>query len=139
MPTVEDNKNKPKDLGFQISVTKTFNVTTEIIWEFILSEKGISIWLGEINFDDFEIQKPLITKNGIEGKLTVFVPNCHLRFKWKPTNWDRQSTVELRVTNSKGKATIIFHHTGFFKIEQKEELRSYWKNIVSKINTELIN
>ena len=137
--TLENNKNKAKDLGFQVSVTKTFNVSPEVIWEFLLSEKGISIWFGEINIDDFEIQKPLITKNGIEGKLTVFVPNCHLRFKWKPNNWEKQSTVELRVTNSKGKATIIFHHTGFFKIEQKEELRSYWKNIVSKINIELTN
>ena len=116
-------KNKSKDLGFQVSVTKTFNVSTELIWEFILSAKGISIWLGEINFDDFEIQKPFLTTNGIEGKLTVFVPNCHLRFKWKPRNWEKQSTVELRVTNSKGKARLIFHHTQFFKIEQQEELR----------------
>lgn len=135
----EINNKKPKDLGFQVSVTKTFHVNTDVIWEFLLSEKGISIWFGEINFDNFEIQKPLITKNGIEGKLTVFVPNCHLRFKWKPKNWEKQSTVELRVTNSKGKATIIFHHTGFFEIEQKEELRAYWKNVVAKINTALIN
>lgn len=134
-----NSAKKPKDLGFQVSVTKTFNLNTEVFWEFLLSEKAISIWVGEINFDDFEIQKSFITKEGIEGKITVFKTNCHIRFKWKPSTWKKESTVELRITNAKGKARLIFHHTRFFKIEQKEELRSYWKNVMKKINTELIN
>jgi activator of HSP90 ATPase len=72
------------------------------MWEFLLSETGINIWLGEINIDDFELQKRFVTKAGIEGKLTVFVPDCHLRFKWKLSSWEKPSTVELRVRNSKG-------------------------------------
>jgi activator of HSP90 ATPase len=129
-------KNK-KDLGFQVSVSKTFKISTETMWEFLLSEKGIHIWLGQINLNDFELQKELITKEGIEAKLTVFVPNCHLRFKWKTVNFEKQSTVELRVTNTKGKAKIIFHHTRFYKIAQQEILRSYWKNVISKMTIEL--
>jgi hypothetical protein len=108
------------------------------MWEFLLSEEGINIWLGQINMDDFEIQKPFVTKEGIEGKLTVFVPDCHLRIKWKPVNFDKALTVKLRVTNSKGKAKILFYNTGFYKMEELEILRSYWKLVISKMNTELI-
>lgn len=126
-----------KDLGYQVSVSKVFPFSTEIMWEFLLSENGIAIWLGKINLYDFELQKQFVTDEGIEGKLTVFVPDCHLRFKWKPSNWKKQSTVELRVKNSKGKASVIFHHTGFYKIEQQEELRQYWKSIVTKMIDEL--
>jgi activator of HSP90 ATPase len=128
---------KVKDLGFQVSVSKTFKISAQRMWEFLLSEKGIHIWLGEINLDAFELKKEFVTKEGIEGKLTVFVPDCHLRFKWKPSNFEKTSTVELRVTNTNGKAKIIFHHTGFYKIEQQEILRSYWKNVISKMLIEL--
>ena len=128
-----------KDLGFQVSVCKTFSVSIQTMWEFLLSETGINIWLGEINIDDFELQRQFVTKAGIEGKLTVFVPDCHLRFKWKLSSWEKPSTVELRVRNSKGRASVIFHHTGFFKIEQQEELRIYWKNIISKMIENLAN
>ena len=126
-----------KDLGFQVSVSKVFSVRTETMWEFLLSKTGIDIWLGDIALDDFELQKPFVTSEGIEGKLTVFVPDCHLRFKRKPKHWEKPATVELRVTNTKGKASVIFHITSFFKIEQREELRAYYKNVVSKMLTEL--
>jgi activator of HSP90 ATPase len=124
-----------KDLGFQVSVSKTFHVSTQILWEFILSESGIRVWLGEFEIDDFEIQKQFVTREGIEGKLTVFVPDCHLRLKWKPSSYARQTTLELRITNVQGKARIIFHQTGFYQIEQKEELRNYWKQVISKVST----
>jgi activator of HSP90 ATPase len=127
----------PKNLGFQVSVRKTFHVNTETMWDFILSKHGIGVWLGKINIDDFELQKPFTTEEGIEGKLTVFVPNCHLRLKWKPKIWLKYSTIELRVTNTKGRASVLFHQTGFFDIEKREELRIYWKNIVSKMTVEL--
>jgi activator of HSP90 ATPase len=137
--SINETITKTKDLGFQVSVRKTFSVNTETMWDFILSEKGIGVWLGKINIDDFELQKPFATKEGIEGKLTVFVPNCHLRLKWKPKIWLKFSTIELRVTNTKGRASVVFHQTGFFEIEKREELRIYWKNIVSKMNDELKN
>ncbi len=128
-----------KDLGFQVSVTKVFPVSTEILWEFLLSKTGLYIWLGEIDLDDFELQRPFVTNEGIEVKLTVFVPDSHLRFKRKPKQWDTPATVELRVTKSKGKSSLIFHITGFFKIEQKEELRAYYKSVISRIFVELVD
>jgi activator of HSP90 ATPase len=129
---------KTKDLGFQVSIRKTFSVSTETMWEFLLSAKGIAVWLGKFDIEDFEIQRLFITEEGIEAKLTVFTPNCHLRIKWKPKHFQKFSTVELRVTNNKGRASVIFHHTGFFKIEQQEELRSYWKSVILRMNAELI-
>jgi hypothetical protein len=135
----KDPPSKTKDLGYQVSASKTFKVSTEIMWAYLLSEQGIHTWLGEINVDDFEIQKPLITKAGIEAKLTVFVLDCHLRIKWKPKHFDKPSTVELRVTNTKGRAKVIFHHTGFYQIEQLEELRSYWKKVIANMDLDLIN
>ncbi len=133
----EYEKKKVMNLGYQVSVSKIFTKSVENMWELILSEKGISVWLGDISIEDFEIQKPFISKEGIEGKLTVFVPNCHLRLKWKPKHWDYLSTVELRITSNKGRAAIIFHQTGFYEFEKREEMRNYWKGIINNIDKEL--
>ena len=130
---------KNKDLGFQVSVRKTFSVSTETMWEFLLSQSGIEVWLGKINIDDLEMQKTFISDEVIEGNLTVFIPNCHLRLKWKPKHWQKLSTVELRVTNNKGRSSVVFHQTGFFEIEKIEEMRTYWKSIISNMHEELIN
>jgi activator of HSP90 ATPase len=128
------NTNKEKDLGFQVSVSKIFPIGTKAMWEFLLSDEGIAIWIGDISVGNFELQNRFITKSGTEGKLTIFVPDCHLRFKWKPKHWQKQSTVELRVTNRKGRASIVFHQTGFFEIEKREEMRTFWKYVIEKIN-----
>jgi activator of HSP90 ATPase len=122
-----------KDIGFQVSVSKVFSVTTETMWEFLLSEEGIAVWLGKFPIEDFDIQKPFVTEAGIEGKLTVFIPDCHLRLKWKQKHWEKFTTIELRVTNRKGKASVAFYQAVFYELETREEMRMYWKNIISKI------
>ena len=125
--------SSPKDLGYQIGVRKTFTVSTEKMWDFLLSETGITIWLGQINMDDFELHKPFKTTEGIEGKLSVFKPDSHMRLRWKSTDWLRYSTVEIRVTNSKGRAAVVFHHTGLFDVEKREALIGYWKGVIGKM------
>jgi uncharacterized protein YndB with AHSA1/START domain len=128
-----------KDLGFQVSVGKVFSVSTEIMWEFLLSAEGIAVWLGKFPIEDFEIQKSFVTEEGIEGKLTTFVPDCHLRLKWKPKHWQKFTTIELRVTNRKGKASVIFYQGFFPEIEKREEMRIYWKNVISIMVDKLKN
>jgi activator of HSP90 ATPase len=128
----------PKDLGYQIGVRKTFTVSTERMWDFLLSESGIVIWLGQIDMDDFELHKPFKTTEGIEGKLSVFKPDSHIRLRWKPTDWLRYSTVEIRVTNSKGRAAVVFHQTGLFDVEKREALIGYWKGVIGRMEVALV-
>jgi hypothetical protein len=45
----------------------------------------------------------------------------------------------LRVTNRKGKASVIFYQAVFFEIEKREEMRIYWKNIISSMIDKLKN
>ncbi len=128
---------KEKKLEYQVSVSKIFSVATQKMWEFLFAEIGIGIWLGKINLDDLEINKIFKTENGTEGKLTVLVPDCHLRFSWKPIDWEKPSIVELRVKDIKGKSSVLFHHTKFYKLEQKVTLRTHWKAVIAKMEIAL--
>jgi activator of HSP90 ATPase len=133
----ENNIKKIKPIGFQLGVSKTFAISYDAMWEFLLSENGISVWLGEINFDDFGVNKPYLTKQGIEGKLNVFKPDSHLRLTWKPKHWQKFSIIEMRITNSKGRARIVFHHTNLYEVEQRIEMKKYWDNVILNIENKL--
>lgn len=137
MQVNENIIDKVKPIGFQLGVSKTFAVSYDDMWEFLLSENGISVWLGEINFDEFGVNKSYQTKQGIEGKLNVFKPDSHLRLAWKPKHWKKSSIIEIRITNSRGRARIVFHHTNLYEIEQRIEMKKYWDNVILNIQNEL--
>jgi activator of HSP90 ATPase len=135
---MDDKTDKqPKNLGFQYSIRKTFQVSVDVLWEFILSERGISIWLGTMDMADFELNRSFKTLEGIEGKITTFKPDCHFRMSWRPPHWDKPSIIELRITNYKGRASMVIHQTRFFEIEKREEMKVYWGNVIEKMIIEL--
>jgi hypothetical protein len=48
------------------------------------------------------------------------------------------STVEIRVTHSKGRAAVVFHQTGLFDVEKREALIGYWKGVVGRMDVALV-
>jgi activator of HSP90 ATPase len=137
MKEVQQQVDKTKNLGFQYSIRKTFPIPVDRFWEFLLSEQGISIWLGTINFADFELNKSFKTQEGIEGKITTFKPDCHFRMSWKPPHWEKPSIIEIRITNNKGRAAMVIHQTRFFEFEKRGEMKIYWDAIIVRIGMEL--
>jgi uncharacterized protein YndB with AHSA1/START domain len=128
-----------KDTGFQIGVRKTFAVSVETAWDFLFSEKGLAFWLGKFELENFSLDKPYKTKDGIEGKISTFNPFSNIRMTWKPTHWTNISTLQIRVINSKGKATVSFHQDRLLGNDQRNEMKKHWDNVITKLETELTN
>jgi activator of HSP90 ATPase len=123
-----------KNVGFQFSITKTCAVSVDTAWDFLLSESGIALWLGDIYFDDFELNNPLTTKAGIEAKIMIFKADSHLRLAWKPKHWDNNSFIEIRILTNKGRAKLGLLHTHMTSIEQREEVKAYWAKIIHEMS-----
>jgi activator of HSP90 ATPase len=126
-----------KNVGFQFSITKTCAVSVDEAWDFLLSESGIAIWLGDIHFEDFELNNSLITKSGIEAKITIFKADSHLRLAWKPPNWSNNSFIEIRVLTNKDRAKLGLLHTHMMSIEQRQEVKIYWTKIMHEMGLKL--
>jgi hypothetical protein len=126
-----------KNVGFQFSITKTCPVSVEGAWDFLLSESGVSMWLGDINFDDFELNNPLITEVGLEAKITIFKADSHLRLAWKPAHWDNISFIEIRVLTNGGRAKLGLLHTHMTSGAQRAEVKAYWTKIFDEMGSEL--
>ena len=125
-----------KDVGWQFGLRKTFPYPQEYLWDFMFSDKGLKIWLGEFK-SELEIKKAYKTKDGIEGLVRVFKPYSHVRMNWKRKNWDNTSIVQVRVIGNQEKATISFHQEKLSDNKQREEMKLYWNEKMKEIEDEL--
>lgn len=121
-----------KDVGWQFGLRKTFPCSQEYLWDFMFSDKGLKIWLGEPK-EELEIKKAYKTTEGIEGLVRVFTPYSHIRMNWKKKNWENISTVQVRVIGNKEKATISFHQEKLLDNNQREEMNLYWNKKMTEI------
>lgn len=127
---------KTKDAGFQFGIRKTYPLSSDDMWNFLFSEKGLKIWLGKLD-GELELKKEFITEKGGRGYVRVFKPNSHIRINWQKKNWTNISTVQLRVIGNKEKTTISFHQEKLVDSEQRDEMKLYWNKIVDKISMEI--
>jgi activator of HSP90 ATPase len=126
-----------KNVGFQFSIIRTYAVSTDAAWDFLLSESGVSTWLGTIDFNDFELGNLFMTAEGIEAKITIFKADSHLRLAWQPAHWANNSFIEMRVFDVKGRAKIGLLHTFMMDAAQRAEVKAYWNKIFEEMGEKL--
>lgn len=127
-----------KDVGFIIGVRKTIPLPPEEVWDFLFSAKGLTLWLGKVNKPFTDAGQSYKTRDGIEGTMRVFTPYSHVRMGWKRPDWPNDTTLQVRVLNNKGKATISFHQEKLSGPEQRTEMKAYWERVLQNIITALL-
>ncbi len=134
---MEKQVGKTKDVGFQFGIRQSFGVSAEKAWDFMFSDKGLKIWLGDLK-NDLVAKENYLTQNGIEGFVRVFKPNSHIRINWKKKDWTNISTVQVRIIE-KGinKSIISFHQEKLVDVKQREEMKKYWSEKMDRIASEM--
>ncbi|WP_297089447.1 SRPBCC domain-containing protein [uncultured Draconibacterium sp.] len=128
---------KTKDVGFQFGLQKTFPISEPKAWDFMFSDAGLKIWLGEL-VKSLELKKEYRTKDGINGLVRVFKPNSHIRMNWKKKEWENMSTVQVRVIGKgKNRTLISFHQEKLTDFNQRAEMKEYWNEKMDKITKEI--
>jgi uncharacterized protein YndB with AHSA1/START domain len=126
-----------KDAGFQIGVRKTFPVSVNHAWDFLFSDTGLSVWLGEVDPGNLELTKTYKTKDGTEYKPSILKPYSHIRLTWRKKGWDNTSIVQMRVLSSKEKTIISFHQEKLTDSHQRAEMKAHWDKIIARISSYL--
>ena len=127
---------KTKGAGFQIGVRKTLGTTPAQAWEFITSKEGIHIWLGK-GCDALELKGSFTTDEGTQGMVTTFKLGSHVRLSWKPSTWPNSSALQLRVIDTKGKATLSFHQDKLLDPSQREQMKTHWERVLQELDSAL--
>ena len=127
------SKGKTKSVGYQFGIRKTFTVNLEDAWEFMFSKKGLNIWLGDNQSEQFDLNTKYKTINGIEGTVRVFKIHSHVRMSYNKPEWENSSTLQIRFIPLKNKTTISFHLEKIKDSEQRVEVEKEWKFVITKL------
>ncbi len=123
-----------KGAGFEIGVRRTFDVPVVRAWEVITSDRGMKLWLGDVSGLKWEKGETYKTKDGTEGEIRIINQGSHLRITWWPSDWEKASTIQIRVIPNGEKTTISFHQENLKGAGEREEMRLRWENVLDKLN-----
>lgn len=116
-----------KTAGFQIGVRRTHSVSQEKAWEFLISEVGLRKWLGVDTALDFQPGEKYQSDKA-EGEIRIVKPHEQLRLTWRRADWEKPSTVQIRIIpKDADKTTISFHQENMSDENVREEMKEYWE------------
>ena len=127
-----ENKSvgKTKSSGYQVGVRRSVDLPIETVWQFLLSKKGMAIWLGTWEFDKWETGIEYRTKEGIQGIVRIFKVYSHIRLSWRRMGWTSDSILQIRTIGGDRKTIISFHQEKLMNPLQREEMKQYWTRVV---------
>ena len=128
------------DAGFQIGAQKTVAVSKEKVWDFLLSKKGLPIWLGKIDNMIFKKGTQYLTEDGIKGEIRSILDFQKIRLIYKPKNDNKDTTLQISLScprNTRLKTNIRFHHEKLSGTKQRDNMRRHWKKVLDTIKKEI--
>lgn len=124
---------KTKEQGWEIGVRRTFPVTSEQAWELMVTQPGISLWLGDDPDLKFEKGAIFHTTDGTTGQIVGFKEGSLLRLRWQPQHWAEPSTLQLRIIPAGEKATISIHHERLVDEACRQQMKHHWDAALDQI------
>ncbi|RJE89626.1 SRPBCC domain-containing protein [Paenibacillus sp. 1011MAR3C5] len=117
-----------KDAGVQIGVRKTVAAPKERVWDYLVSQEGLKLWIGDAPSFKLEQGEVYQSEEGIFGKLTVVKPYHKLRLTWQRPEWDNPSRLQIYVLSAKGdKTTISIHQEMLDDVYMRELMKRFWE------------
>ncbi|MUT68590.1 SRPBCC domain-containing protein [Paenibacillus sp. NEAU-GSW1] len=125
--------------GFQIGVRRTLPVSPEEAWAFLTSPEGLTLWIGTVPLLTWTEGESFTSAEGVSGQLRVVKPLRQLRLKWGKKDWEKPSTLQIRLLSDKpGKTTISFHQENLDHPGTREQMKLYWEDVLGKLADALI-
>lgn len=125
-------------VGFQIGVRRTFQVSAERAWSFLISPNGLKTWLGDVPSLTIRVGETFISREGTTGEFRVVKPMQQLRLRWKRPEWSAPSTLQIRLLSSaEGKTTVSFHQEKLDHPNTRELMKQLWEDVLNKMKMEL--
>jgi len=122
-----------KTASFQIGVRRTFPVSVQDAWDFLISEQGQCIWLDEACTLQFTEGTTYTTPRGTRGIIRVVNPEVNLRLIWQPQEWQHASTIQIRTIQSGANTVISFHQEGLPGSKERASMRHHWQHVLTRL------
>ncbi|TQR38822.1 SRPBCC domain-containing protein [Brevibacillus brevis] len=120
--------------GFQVGVRRTMPITPEQAWAFLTSSEGAKLWLGHVSNLTFSEGETFTSSDGISGQFRVVKPFQQFRLKWSMKEWEKPSTLQIRLISDKpDRTTISFHQENLDHMNTREQMKLHWEEVLNEI------
>ncbi|OUQ88898.1 ATPase [Brevibacillus brevis] len=120
--------------GFQVGVRRTMPITPEQAWAFLTSSEGAKLWLGHVSNLTFSEGETFTSSDGISGQFRVVKPFQQFRLKWSMKEWEKPSTLQIRLISDKpDRTTISFHQENLGHENTREQMKLHWEEVLNEI------
>ncbi|MFC8689571.1 SRPBCC domain-containing protein [Brevibacillus porteri] len=120
--------------GFQVGVRRTMPITPEQAWAFLTSPDGVKLWLGHVSNLSFSEEETFTSSEGISGQFRVVKPLQQFRLKWSMKEWEKPSTLQIRLLSDKpDRTTISFHQENLDHMNTREQMKLHWEEVLNEI------
>lgn len=120
--------------GFQVGVRRTMPITPEQTWAFLTSSEGAKLWLGHVSNLTFSEGETFTSSDGISGQFRVVKPFQQFRLKWSMKEWEKPSTLQIRLISDKpDRTTISFHQENLAHMNTREQMKLHWEEVLNEI------
>jgi uncharacterized protein YndB with AHSA1/START domain len=129
----ENITGKTRDVGYQVGARRTMPVGLKQAWRLITSPDAVKIWLGEN--PDLRFIKGAVyhLPDGTSGEVRVFKPDSHMRITWQPRDWQKPSTIQIRVIPNGDKTVFAFHQENLPGPDERQQRLVFFKNVLDRL------
>ena len=121
-----------EDAGWEIGVSRTFDLSPDEAWRVVTGPEGLAAWLGTDCLPT-EPGEPYETPDGTTGEIRSYRPGDRLRLTWRPGGWDHDSTVQVAVSATGPKAVVRFHQERLASQAERERQRDHWRRAMDAL------
>lgn len=119
---------------YTVTVTKTFKIRAETLWKFLVSPRGIALWLAPLVNVKLAPKVFFEREDGIFGEIRTLKPGERIRFTWQEGDDSPRTVVQMQlVGRSNGTSILAFNHEKLTDGRAKEQIREHWKSALERV------
>ncbi|WP_338692738.1 SRPBCC domain-containing protein [Streptomyces sp. Q6] len=122
-----------QDAGWQIGVSRTLPHPAAVVWDFISSPEGISLWLGPGAVLTPERGAAYRTDEGVTGEVRGYRRADRIRV----THGTTTLQVALAPAADGARTMLRFHQEHLAGAEERERQRTHWQHVMDQVATAL--
>lgn len=119
---------------YSAAISKTIPANSKSLWAFLISDKGMELWLKPFSPFAWKPKQAFEVDGGIFGEVRTVKPEKRLRFTWQDPRFLKPSTVQIFVIKRAGKKCMVaIQHEKIPTQAIKSELAKRWKMALSEL------
>lgn len=124
---------KTTEVGFQIGVSKTVQASKRKVWQFLMSPRGLALWLGRGARLPMRVDRQYATLDGTTGEVRSVKTGERIRLSLRKGSKESTLQMSVRAASVPSRTRVQFHQEKLSSARERERMRTHWQGVLAEI------